>query len=102
TASTSAAVLLPGDSNLLQVVAPGPHSVTTLAGSVQGFADAPGSGARFGHLRSVAVDPGGIVLATDEGNSRIRWMTPQGNVHTLAGSDTAGLVDGPIAIARLS
>ena len=70
-------------------------AVTTLAGSgSQGSADGLGTAASFVFPVGVAVDGAGNVLVADAGGYKIRKVTPAGLVTTLAGSGTAGSVDG--------
>jgi alpha-tubulin suppressor-like RCC1 family protein/sugar lactone lactonase YvrE len=88
--------------------------VTTLAGSVKGFADGIGTAARFATPWGVAVDAAGRVYVADAGNgngdffsigagnNHVRLVTPAGVVSTLAGSTTAGYVDGSSAVARFN
>jgi len=74
--------------------------VTTLAGApgVCAFADGTGSDARFNVPSGVAVAPaGGDIFVADFQNFRIRRVTPDGTVTTLAGGDASAgrCVDGP-------
>ncbi|RAK70036.1 NHL repeat-containing protein [Hymenobacter edaphi] len=76
-------------------------TVSTLAGSgVEGFADGAGSAARFAAPEGAAVDGQGNVYVADPGNARIRKITPAGMVSTLAGTGTAGTLNGALTTAR--
>jgi DNA-binding beta-propeller fold protein YncE len=69
--------------------------VDTLAGDgLEGFADGDGRTARFNLPWGVAVDASGNVYVADSGNHRIRKITPEGLVSTLAGDGTKGHLDG--------
>ncbi|MDR2965914.1 MAG: bacterial Ig-like domain-containing protein [Treponema sp.] len=68
--------------------------VTTIAGSASGNQDGTGTVARFNSPKGVAVDKDGNVYVTDRNNYRIRKITPDGEVTTIAGSGTSGFLDG--------
>jgi len=76
-------------------------AVSTLAGSgAVGSVDGTGTAASFNSPRGLAVDYGGNVYVADTNNSKIRKITPTGQVTTLAGSGYLGLVDGTGTAAR--
>ena len=67
--------------------------VSTLAGSTPGFTNGTGVAARFGSPIGIAIDIEGNVYVGDTGNHKIRKITPNGVVSTLAGS-APGFVNG--------
>lgn len=73
--------------------------VTTLAGSTKGFADATGADAQFHFPEGIAVDKEGNVYVADKGNHKIRKITPDGAVTTLAGT-TKGFMEGAGDVAQ--
>jgi sugar lactone lactonase YvrE len=89
--------------------------VSTVAGSgetgtaVGGFIDGLAARARFSCPSGLAWHPQKGLYVADTGNHRIRLLTPQGEVKTIAGGDTprdavgrpsGGLADGAAAQAR--
>jgi sugar lactone lactonase YvrE len=78
-------------------------TVSTLAGSGrQGFADGAGADAQFNLPYGVAVDGEGSIIVTDYNNHRVRKITPDGTVSTLAGSRSKGVADGAGAAAQVN
>ncbi len=81
--------------------------ITTLAGTGDaGFTgdEGPAANARLQSPRGVAVDDSGNLYLADTGNHRLRQVTPDGVIHTVAGQGTAGFLGdgGPAAAALLN
>jgi sugar lactone lactonase YvrE len=60
--------------------------VRVVAGGANGYRDGPGADAQFRYPSDVAIDADGFLYVADTGNDRIRRITPDENVTTLAGS----------------
>ena len=88
-----------GDSNRIRKITPD-GSVSTFAGSLEGFSDGPGAQAAFNTPSGLAIDSQGNLFIADTGNNRIRKISPLGVVSTLAGNGTAGYTDGAAAQAQ--
>jgi len=69
--------------------------VSTFAGSKEGFVDCFKTLAQFNNPSAVALDAAGNLYVTDTWNSRIRKVSPKGDVSTVAGDSYGGLRDGP-------
>jgi len=69
--------------------------VITIAGSGrQGASDGVGVEARFFYPTDVALDRSGNLYVTDTANNKIRKITSNGSVTTIAGSGVQGSIDG--------
>jgi sugar lactone lactonase YvrE len=88
-----------GESNRIRKLTPRGEAVT-LAGGREGFADGAGAAAAFNTPSALALDASGNLYVADTGNNRVRKVTPEGVVTTLAGDGSAGFADGPAAQAR--
>lgn len=68
--------------------------VITIAGNgIAGYVDGAAEESQFRYPRDMTIDMSGNVYVVDEGNNRIRVITPSGIVTTIAGS-TIGYTDG--------
>ncbi len=82
-------------------------TIRTLAGNgSKGFSGDNGlaTAASLSDPRDVVVDSSGNVLIADTGNNRIRMVTPDGTIQTIAGTGTAGVGgdNGPALSAQLN
>ncbi len=88
-----------GEANRIRRIAPD-GTVSTFAGSSEGFSDGDGREAKFHTPSALAVDLFGNLYVADTGNHAIRRISPQGRVTTLAGDGVRGSRDGPAGYAR--
>ena len=72
-----------------------PYVLSTLAGSSTfGSTDSSDGSATFSTPKGVTVDSNGNVYVADSNNQKIRKITPEGVVSTLAGDGSQGSTDG--------
>lgn len=90
-----------GESNRIRRIGTD-EETSTFAGGSEGFADGFRSQASFNTPSGLAIDADGNLYVADTGNNRIRKVTPQGVVSTIAGDGTEGYVDGAAAQARFN
>src|SRR3989338_6305603 len=83
-----------GNNSIRKIMPDG--TVTTLAGNQQhGYKDGTGKDALFAWPTGIAVDGAGNIYLCDSQNSRIRRITADGVVSTVAGISIPGFADGP-------
>ena len=99
----SSGVIVILDANRIRLVSP-TGLTSTLAGSGSfAFADGMGTAASFGNPQGIAVFPSsGVIVVADQGNHRIRLVSPTGLTSTLAGSGSAAFADGAGAVASFN
>ncbi len=90
-----------GESNRIQKISP-EGALATLAGGKEGFLDGTGATASFNSPSGLAIDNAGNLYVADTANSRIRKVSVEGQVTTVAGDGTAGYRDGPAAQAQFN
>ena len=88
-----------GEANRIRRIAPD-GSLSTFAGSDEGFADGIGAAAKFHTPSSLAIDRLGNLYVADTGNHAIRKISRNGRVTTLAGNGLPGFRDGDGALAQ--
>jgi sugar lactone lactonase YvrE len=90
-----------GEANRIRKLTPR-GEVSTLAGGREGFADGAGEAASFNTPSALALDREGNLYVADTGNNRIRKITKEGNVTTVAGDGNTGFRDGPASQAQFN
>jgi uncharacterized protein (TIGR03437 family) len=93
-------------SHRIRKVAPS-GTISTVAGTgALGFSgdEGPATAASLYAPRGVVVDDNGDIFIADTGNNRIRQVTPDGLIHTIAGQAAAGFAGdgGPAASAQIN
>src|SRR5206468_16461 len=93
-------------SSRIRKVGPGGTISTYAGGGSSNFSGdgGPATAAQLNVPVSVALDPAGNLYIADQGNSRIRKVTPGGTISTYAGTDTPGFSGdgGPATAAQLN
>jgi sugar lactone lactonase YvrE len=90
----------------IRKVSPGGTTIVTVAGSgVAGFSGdgGPATAASLNNPAGIAVDASGNIFVADRSNSRIRVVTPDAAITTVAGNDISGFSgdNGPATYASL-
>ena len=80
--------------NRIRWVPPAGESSTVAGDGTAGYADGPANKAQFNGPIGVAVDARGNIYVADSYNDRIRLITPDRQVSTVAGKGTPGYADG--------
>jgi len=81
--------------SLKRIAAPPPALLHVAGGDTPGFQDGIGQAARFSdNLRGLGFDSQGNLLVADAGNLRLRKVSSQNEVSTVAGNGFKGWIDG--------
>src|ERR1044072_2993962 len=74
--------------------------VKTVASSTECFADGPALEAKFNTPSGIAIDKDANIIIADTSNNRIRKLSAEGRVSTVAGSGISGFKDGSASGAQ--
>jgi len=80
--------------NRIRRVTPVGQTGTVAGNGTAGYVDGPANKAQFNGPIGVAVDARDYIYVADSYNDRIRLITPEGQVSTVAGKGTPGYADG--------
>lgn len=90
-----------GSARIRKINTSGVVSSVTTTGT-NGYIDGPVATARFSFPTSLAIDSAGVMYVADWDNNRIRKITTDGVVSTVAGTGAAGYADGTGSSAQLN
>ncbi|MDZ7690775.1 MAG: IPT/TIG domain-containing protein [Balneolaceae bacterium] len=76
--------------------------VTTFSGTVVGYQNGPPYSAQFSYPAGIAQADDDTLFVSDSGNNRVRWVAPNGDVGTFAGSGAHGFENGYGELAEFS
>ncbi len=83
--------------------APAQYTVATLAGSTTpGSSDGNGASAQFGLIGQITTDQAGNLYVADQNNNMVRFVSPSGDVVTIAGTGAVGEVGGNGTVATFN
>lgn len=88
------------DGGVVYVADTGNHAIRRIGTDQTVTTLASGSGVRFNSPIGIALDGRGGLLVADTYNDRIRIVSAAGDVTTLAGDGTPGMLDGPAPTSR--
>ncbi|MCF6347187.1 MAG: hypothetical protein L3J20_02650 [Flavobacteriaceae bacterium] len=91
--SSSNIIVVDAGNNKIRKISP-MGLVSTIAGSTEGYEDGKGEAAKFNFPYGLTVDKLDNIYVADYSNMRIRKITPDGTVSTLAGDGFYGFDDG--------
>ncbi|MFQ3639146.1 MAG: NHL repeat-containing protein, partial [Chloracidobacterium sp.] len=83
----------------IRKLTPDGYLQTVAGGHQRGFRDGRGNEAEFNGPLGIAVGRQGEVYVADHLNARVRVVTPDGEVRTLAGTGVPTIEDGPVTAA---